>query len=204
MNLATHLFGTENLTYSQLLELVQELKKPGITPPGGLVARDPVIVMKDNTGTYTNNGKSRLYLSKNRVGLQFSDMATSLGWAYRLMVRTGLSWERALYKFYTENMNITYFQEVWSNGLNLAGLCGLSKDAMELDHQLSVYLSKKSRHWKQMTTPYPDSTPIARAYYSLAKGDRLKDSSGILWEVLESKPQLDGPPEITIKPLEET
>lgn len=203
MNLATHLFGTENLDYNQLLELIQELKKPGIKPPGGLIARDPVVIMKNNTGKYTETGKDRIYLSKGKIGIQFKDIYTSLDWGYRLLVKTGLPWERALYKFNTENMKLTYFSEIWSQGLNLSGLCGLKPSTMELDQQLVKYLTRKISHWRHMTTPYPDSTPIARAYYSLAKGDRLQAEDGSLWEVTESKPQLSGPPEITLKPVEE-
>lgn len=201
--MSLHLFGTENLSYEQLTQFVTELKKPGVVPPGGLVARDPVIVMKDNTGKYTNNSKNRVYLSKNMIGIQFADVKTSLNWGYRLMVKTGLPWERALYKFKSENMRIPYFHEIWQNNLNLSGLCGLSAQTMELDPQLVQFLKRKSREWSHMTTPYPDATPIVRAYHSLGKGDQLIGPDGQLWHVIESKPQLNGPPHVTVEPVGE-
>jgi len=160
--------------------------------------------MKDNTGKYTNTDKNRIYLSKNTIGIQFSSTKTSLNWAYRLMVKTGLPWERAIYKFQSENMRIAYFHEIWEKKLNLAGLCGLSTETIELDSQLLQFLKKKSREWNHMTTPYPDSTPIVRAYHSLGKGDHLIGPDQQLWQVIESKPQLNGPPHIAVEPVGET
>lgn len=201
--MALHLFGTEDLDLKQLLELVDELKKPGVTPPGGLVAREPVTVMRDNVGTYTGTDKSRVYLSKGRIAIQFSDRATALGWAYRLMVKTGLPWEKALHKFKTENMNIVFFHQIWSEKRNLPGLCGLTPGSFELDHQLEQYLQRLTRQWQRNTTPYPDNTPLKRQYNSLSKGDKLVDDLGETWAVAATRPSLDGPPEIMLEKVEE-
>lgn len=207
INMARHLFGTEALTLDQMLELCSELKKPGILPPGGLVARDPIIVMRDNRDPrgrdYTDTGKSRLYLAKNRVGIQFASREVALAWAYKLMVKTGLTWERAVYKIRTENLNLTFFHQIWSQKLNLPGLCGLSPGTFELDHQLDTYLKRMTKEWRRLVTAYPDSTPIRRVYHSLAKGDQLIDSNGELWEIVSTRPNLSGPQEILLEPVKQ-
>jgi hypothetical protein len=203
INLAVHLFGSEDLSLEQMLELVRELKKPGITPPGGLVARDPVIVMKSNTGKYTNTGRSRVYYSKNAVGIQFADIQTAMGWAYRLMVKSGMPWEKALHKVKKENLNLKYFHSIWKDNLNISGLCGLLPGTYDFDHQLLQKLNFLSKYWERMTTPYPDNTPIKRVYHSLGKGDLLVDPEGNLWEVVQTKAHLNGPQEIMLEPVED-
>lgn len=194
------MFGTEDLNLKQLNELVTELKKPGVQPPGGLVARDPIVIMRDNPSNYTGTDKSRVYLGKNRVGIQFADMPTAMNWAYKLMVKTGLPWEKALHRFRVENMPINFFHHIWSQKLNLAGLCGLSPGSFELDPQLVTHLHKLTTRWRRITTPYPDSTPLKRVYHSLGKGDKLLDTEGNEWEIQSTRPSLTGPQEILLEP----
>lgn len=194
---AMHLFGTADLDGQQLNDLIAELRKPGCQPPGGLEAKDPVVIMVDNPEDYAGT-HNRIYLSGDRVKIQFRDHRAAMGWAHKLITRTNVPWEKALTRW-QEGMRLQVFCEVWAQKRSLSRLLGLQE--FQLDRQLEKTLKQITQRWRRLTTPYPDKTPLDRQFFSLSRGDKLQDPEGRAWEIAERHPQLEGPPRLVLRPI---